>query len=115
MQRAVFVAQEQFARGADPLDHGLEARAVGQAEGTAFAQPVHPLPEFALERLAVAALELCVARHAVDLRAALDSGFSLEEHADAAYSYRAALSDLGLARRLFGGDMTLSATRLEKF
>lgn len=49
------------------------------------------------------------------LRAALDSGFSLEEHADAAYSYRAALSDLGLARRLFGGDMTLSATRLEKF
>lgn len=49
------------------------------------------------------------------LRAALDGGLDLPRHVQAAATHRAAIADRGTARQLFGGDMTLSATRLELF
>ena len=86
--------------------------------GTEPQSPVQLAPAGAVNR-AVAMEQLAAGvgspEYRSALQAALDSGFSLQEHTSAAESYRAVLSDLGLARRLFGDDMILSATRLEKF
>ena len=48
-ERPVVVAQEQLARGAHPLDHGLEGRAVGPSERMPLAQAVHPPAAWAIE------------------------------------------------------------------
>ena len=86
--------------------------------GTEPQSPVQLAPAGAVNR-AVAMEQLAAGvgspEYRSALQAALDSGFSLQKHTSAAESYRAVLSDLGLARRLFGDDMILSATRLEKF
>ena len=59
-ERPVVVAQEQLARGAHPLDHGLEERAVGPSERMPLAQAVHP-PAVLLLECGVFALGNCLA------------------------------------------------------
>lgn len=67
----------------------------------------------AMESLAAAYREDSV--YTASLQAALGDGYDLEGHLRAAGTHAARIGDTRTARRLFGGDMTLSATRIDLF